>query len=292
MLKGGSRAQSCIHEPGEITASDGKHIHDLRANMMLLLTDDQDFLLGARGLYDSLGSLAAMPTVRRRLMDEGSTFERFIASTPICCPSRVTLLSGRFAHNLATDLGRLGCMHANTSFATHPAHGLFGALSHRGYLTAAFGKVTNLPTDLEDAVGYGSLDYVDSPVDYKHYFPSLYQRFDRSSGGGQWLESLGVSHANATWPWVSHYITSQMGNRTVRFLKKMGLRHRRAPFFVWVGFTAPHYPAQPAPWHEGHFPGLTAPVTPNYNRTGSGKPRHVAHNPPFTQRVKCWQDQV
>lgn len=81
----------------------------------------------------------------------------------ICCPSRATLLSGRFQHNNRVDgvnpepcslydLPSCGCMRQNTSLVDNPEfwHSSFvPALHELGYTTGLFGKVLN------DMVSYG-----------------------------------------------------------------------------------------------------------------------------------------
>ena len=45
-----------------------------------------------------MGSLAYMPTVQKELMTAGATFTRMYAHVPVCCPSRSSLISGRYMH--------------------------------------------------------------------------------------------------------------------------------------------------------------------------------------------------
>ena len=55
---------------------------------------------------------------------------------------------------------------------------------------------------------------------------------------------------------------------SVAFIKKAAAAGD--PFFVFVGATGPHLPAEPAPWHEAIADNLTisAPRTPNFNQLG------------------------
>ena len=61
-----------------------------RPNFLFVLTDDQDTLLG--------GGLPVMPALVS-LAARGKRFDRAFTSSPICCPSRTSLFSGRYAHN-------------------------------------------------------------------------------------------------------------------------------------------------------------------------------------------------
>ena len=78
-------------------------------NIFFLLTDDQDTLLGGA---------AHMPAVRELLVAGGANFTNAFVHTPICCPSRSELLTGKYFHNLKVDPTRESkqaedCMHIN-----------------------------------------------------------------------------------------------------------------------------------------------------------------------------------
>jgi Sulfatase len=63
----------------------------LRPNVVVILTDDQD-----------RRSLRVMGDTRRLLARRGVTFANAFATYPVCCPSRATFLTGRYAHNQAS----------------------------------------------------------------------------------------------------------------------------------------------------------------------------------------------
>jgi arylsulfatase A-like enzyme len=61
-----------------------------RPNIIFILTDDQDV---------HLSSLEYMPLVKKHLLDHGTYFSKHYCTTAVCCPSRVTLWTGKAAHN-------------------------------------------------------------------------------------------------------------------------------------------------------------------------------------------------
>lgn len=61
-----------------------------KPNIVFILTDDQDL---------HMNSLDYMPLLQKYLVQEGTTYKRHYCSTAICCPSRVTLWTGKNAHN-------------------------------------------------------------------------------------------------------------------------------------------------------------------------------------------------
>ena len=63
---------------------------DERPNIIVILTDDQDL---------HMDSVDYMPLLKKHVIDHGTFYRHHYCSTAICCPSRVTLWTGRNAHN-------------------------------------------------------------------------------------------------------------------------------------------------------------------------------------------------
>jgi len=61
-----------------------------KPNFVFIITDDQDL---------HLNSLDYMPLVKKHLGREGTFYRRHYCTISICCPSRVSLLTGKAAHN-------------------------------------------------------------------------------------------------------------------------------------------------------------------------------------------------
>ena len=61
-----------------------------RPNIVVVVTDDQD---------TTMGGTTPLETARRLIADQGADFRNAFATTPICCPSRASILTGRYQHN-------------------------------------------------------------------------------------------------------------------------------------------------------------------------------------------------
>ena len=59
-----------------------------KPNIVFIITDDQ-----------RSDQLTHMPIVRRRLMGKGVHFTNAFVSDPLCCPSRTTILTGKYSHS-------------------------------------------------------------------------------------------------------------------------------------------------------------------------------------------------
>ncbi|MDQ4027833.1 MAG: sulfatase-like hydrolase/transferase, partial [Actinomycetota bacterium] len=58
-------------------------------NVLIILTDDQR----------ADGTLEAMPHTTRWFAKRGTRFVNAYATTPVCCPSRASFFTGKYAHN-------------------------------------------------------------------------------------------------------------------------------------------------------------------------------------------------
>lgn len=96
-----------------------------RPNVLVIYTDDQR--------HDSL---KYMPKTKGRLGGSGVTYKSATVTTPLCCPSRATLFSGRYVHNHEVVHTRLTPDYAHDQT-------MQGELQAAGYRTAISGKYFN-----------------------------------------------------------------------------------------------------------------------------------------------------
>jgi N-acetylglucosamine-6-sulfatase len=214
-------------------------------NIVLILTDDQRW-----------DTLWAMPNVQSLLVDRGITFSNAFVVNALCCPSRVSLLTGQYSH---TSL-----VYANTG-----SHGGFESfdgdgstiatwLSDAGYRTALIGKYLN---------------------EYRStYIPPGWDRwiaFTSGGAGGAYYDyDLNVDGQ------IEHrgnededYSTDVLSAEADRFIRGVDAG---SPLFLYFSPFAVHSPTTPAPRHGEEFSDLEPYRPPNYNeRDVTDKPEWV-----------------
>src|SRR6187551_382865 len=122
-------------------------------SFVVIQTDDQtlDGLYAAFSAYPGAPQTRAMPNTLELIAGRGMTFNRYYVSYPLCCPSRVSLMTGRYAHNT----GVKGNVQPNGgyygfSFRAAASHNIATWLQGAGYRTIHVGKFLN---------GYGDEPY-------------------------------------------------------------------------------------------------------------------------------------
>lgn len=225
-------------------------------NVLFILTDDQDA---------TMDSVAYMPLLQKHLVEKGTTYTNHFTTTAVCCPSRVSLWTGKQPHNTnVTDV--------------HPPYGGYPKfvsqglndnylpvwLQEAGHNTYYTGKLFNAHTiynyDSPFPAGWTSTDFLLDPGTYSYLKP-IYQANQDSP----------VHHQGVH---TSDLITS----------KAQGLLEAAIggdkPFFLTVAPIAPHSnldvergPGQlpqmtepiPAERHAGLFKDVKVPRTDNFN---------------------------
>lgn len=240
------------------------YVSSKKPNFIVLLTDDQDL---------RHKSMIAMPYTAQYVGNSGINMSNHFINTPICCPSRTTLLSGRFEHNnRVSGPNEGGCMRMNTSRDDNPMwwkRSFVRTLHEQGYTTGLFGKVLNKM----NTYGCKGGKSIPGGIDRAYYM---------CNGAGfykqDWFDQ-GKRYTTGNEP--ENYTTSLIGNRTLEWIRSViGKGESHPPFFAYLGPHAPHLPATPAPWYLDHPIGNNkAPREIYYNYTGKGKHSFLPNEP-------------
>lgn len=220
-----------------------------RPNILFIMADDLGYAdLSCFGRRDyrtpALDALAA----------QGVRFTDAYANSPVCSPTRLALMTGRYQHRLRAGLEEPIAQQDHGLPPDHPT--LPGLLRARGYTTALVGKwhLGRLPN-------YGPLK-------------SGYDHFWGFRGGGIDYFTHGFAGRDDLWDDESRiqadgYLTDLLADRAIDVIRQSAAD--RKPFFVSLHFSAPHWPwegpddraeaerikANPTPAAYFHFDGGT-----------------------------------
>lgn len=208
-----------------------------RPNFIVFLTDDQGY-----GDLSCMGATDFRTPHIDGLADRGVRFTNWYSNSPVCSPSRASLLTGRYPGNAGVRAILAG--HRTASGLPPQVPTLAEVLRGLGYRTAMFGKwhlglVPGCrPEDhgFEEWFGFmaGCVDY------YSHIF---------YWGGHNPLHDLWDNgrevYANG------RYLTELIAERAVAYIR--GRAADDPPFFLYVPFNAPHYPMHAPPEYVDRF---------------------------------------
>lgn len=116
-----------------------------RPNFVVIQTDDQNAATVRAKMRGQVGGFQrVMPHSLRQIVRKGTEFRNYYASSPVCSPSRASLLSGQYPWNHGIE-GNRGSSGGWTGWLNHPIYrqNLASAMQGAGYVTTHIGKFTN-----------------------------------------------------------------------------------------------------------------------------------------------------
>lgn len=248
-------AEATVNTPKVLGQSADKK----RPNFIFILTDDQD-------LY--LDSLDYTPLTLKHLKQKGTFFKNHFVTTALCCPSRVSLWTGRQAHNTnVTDVFPPYGGYPKFVERGFNENFLPVWLQQAGYDTYYVGKLFNAHTvdnyNSPYVAGFNGSDFLLDPFTYS-YLNSTYQR-----------------NRDTPVSYEGHYSVDVTANKSIGFLEDALAGQR--PFFLVAAPIGPHSNVNPnlgtetihgslrmtapipADRHKDLFEGVKVPRTKHFN---------------------------
>ena len=232
-----------------------------RPNVVVVMADDQDFR-----------SMHALPKVRRLVGRRATTFATSIVNYPLCCPSRATYYTGRYAHNHGVLWNNFpeGGYYKFDGRETLPVW-----LRRAGYRTIHIGKYLN---------EYGERDPREVPRGWSDWHggidPLTYRYYGYKLNHNGKVKTYGNRPAD-----YQVDVEARLAEKSI-----VRASRGRRPFFLNVAPIAPHTnsltarregtPAIPAPRHARRYANALLPRRPNFNEADiSDKPAIQAFFP-------------
>ncbi len=214
-------------------------------NVVMIIADDLDV-----SVWNTALNLGYLPQIQSVMIGKGTTFNNTFATLPVCCPSRVTYLTGQFPHNHGV-LRNSGPSGGFESFTTDD-NTLAVWMQKAGYRTGLIGKYLN-----NYALDNGRI-YI--PPGWEHWqaLPGLRQ-FDYKVFDNDTVRAFGSAPQD--------YQTDVMARLAQDFIRGGDKR----PFFLTLTPTVPHYETEaddgdltirPAPRHADTPP--IVPIPPEF----------------------------
>jgi len=226
-----------------------------KPNIVLILTDDQDI---------ELGGTTPLSQASKILRDRGAQFSNAFVTTPICCPSRASILTGRYLHNTGVRNNTVAGGCSSSEWRDGLEGQTFAAkLQKAGYSTMYAGKYLN---QYGRRAG-GGLGHV--PDGWTWWAGlvgnSRYYNYTLSVNGKAEV------HKDS---YPRDYLTDVIRRKAVQFLNKVSRSadDSRAPFLMVLAPPACHAPFTPAPQYKDRFKEVKAPRTPAFDRDQAADP--------------------
>ena len=184
-----------------------------RPNILIIVTDDQR----------AMDTMQVLPLTQQWFGQGGTTYTNAYAATPVCCPARAQIMSGRFAHNN-------GVLKNVDSDKLAQESTLQALLQAAGYRTALVGKYLNawpLPT---------------APP-YFHRWHVIAPQADTYFGN--------EFNNNGTVEREPGYSTDVIRDYAIDVIQNDAGGKDEDPWLMYVTPFAPHHPWETAPRHIG-----------------------------------------
>jgi len=225
--------------PGCINASESRAEKQKRPNIVLIMADDMGYsdigCFGGEIRTPNLDGLAA----------GGIRFTQFY-NTARCCPTRASLMTGLYQHQAG-----VGHMMEDKGYESYR-----GDLNNRCVTIAEVLKQAGYSTYMS---GKWHVTRYRGPEGPKHNWPRQ-RGFDRFfgtiHGAGSFYDPCSLTRDNTQIPpGEDFYYTNAISDNAVKYISEHNADN---PFFMYVAFTAPHWPMHALPQDIARYKGRYA----------------------------------
>ena len=215
-----------------------------RPNIIVFMTDDQGY-----GDLSCMGTTDFLTPHIDELATTGARFTNWYSNSPVCSPSRASLLTGRYPGNAGVRAILAG--HRKATGLTPEAPTIATAVRDLGYQTAMVGK-WHLGLDEKCRPNQNGFDY---------FYGFMAGCIDYYSHVFYWCMADG--HTDPTHDlWENghefydngRYFTEMVSEKAVEKIREMN--ESDAPFMMYVAYNAPHYPMHAPRKYLDRFPHL------------------------------------
>lgn len=193
-------------------------------NVILIMADD----LG----YRDLGCYGH-PSIKTPALDKlaagGARLTGFHSGATVCTPSRMALLTGAYPVRLGWTKGVAGYLMDMREGMSPEALTLAEILRSEGYATALSGKwhIGDQPATRPPAQGFADAYYL--------------------THSNNQLKTIWRGEEATDEPFDNRLLTEKFTAEAIRFVKE----NREKPFFLYLPYTAPHFPVEAHPYWKG-----------------------------------------
>lgn len=201
-----------------------------------------------------------------RLAAEGMLFRNTVANTPVCCPARANLLTGRYAHKNGMVANDLRLRESEVTIAQ--------ALGDAGYRTGFIGKWH---------------------LDGGRRLPGFIPPGPRRHGFEYWAANE-CSHAHFNTQYfrdssepipIRKFEAEAWTDLGIEFLR--GVKNDPRPFFLTIQMGPPHDPYKAPPEYSKLYDPAKIELRPNYSKDGPIRPAQIAE---YYAMITAIDDQV
>ena len=215
-----------------------------KPNFIIFLTDDQGY-----GDLSCMGATDFSTPNLDQMAESGVRFTDWYSNSPVCSPSRASLLTGRYPGNAGVRSILEG--HRTATGLPTEVPTIASALKDVGYYTAMSGKWHLGLAEGSRPQDHGFTDWFGFLAGCIDYYSHIYYWEMNMDGKAQyhdlWENDEGIRRNG-------EYFTELITEYAIKYIRRSIELDK--PFFLYIPYNAPHYPMHAPEKYLERFPNL------------------------------------